>query len=275
VNRGNFVALSPPLLWFSHKQRYVTCNLRFLICILCALPVLYISSISAAPLNLVVVDPGHGGKDPGTIGISGSKEKDINLSIALKFHRLITAAFPNVKVVLTRSSDVFIEVKDRTSFANSLGAQLFISIHCNHKKEEETEKNGFEIYILNRERFPEAVQITAEQNTLVKSLVSSRDTLADFILSTLAQDAYFRYSCKLAAFLNINLQDAVSIPSRGILQSGFWVLLGCSMPSVLVECGYLSDKTDEAYLNSEAGQDTFAQSLFEGFSHYKALWESY
>jgi N-acetylmuramoyl-L-alanine amidase len=252
-----------------------TFNLKPSIFALCALCVLCVSGISAGTLDIIVIDPGHGGKDPGTIGLSGSKEKDINLSISLKLHRLIASAFPKVKVVLTRSSDEFIEVKDRSTFANSVGAKLFISIHCNHKKEEETEKNGFEIYVLNRERFSEAVDVTARENHLLKIFGSSHDTVANFIFSTLAQNAYLKYSRNLASFLSVNLQDAVAITSRGVIQSGFWVLLGSSMPSALVECGYLSDKNDESYLNSEAGQTAFAQSLFEGFSRYKLLYESY
>ena len=133
-----------------------------LICLV-SLILIYQDLFCSDKLDVLVIDPGHGGKDPGTIGVGSSKEKDINLSIALKFGQLVTSSFPTMKVILTRSTDDFIEVKDRAVFANSLNAKLFISIHCNHKKEEESDKNGFEIYVLNRERLPEAIEITVNE----------------------------------------------------------------------------------------------------------------
>jgi N-acetylmuramoyl-L-alanine amidase len=233
-------------------------------------------SLNALPgdkLDVIVIDAGHGGKDPGTIGISGTKEKDINLPVALKFGQLIGSNYPNIKIIFTRSADDYIEVKERSALANSLKAKLFISIHCNHKKEEETEKNGFELYILNRERFPEAVEITKNENLVLNFKQSGNNESAKNILSALAQDAYLKYSRYLALAMESKILDTTDLASRGILQSGFWVLLGASMPSVLVECGYLSDKNDESYLYSEAGQLRLAQSLFFAFSRFRSFYE--
>lgn len=216
--------------------------------------------------DLVIIDPGHGGKDPGTIGLNGSKEKDINLSIALKFGQLIQNSYPYIKIIFTRSADNFVDVKERTEKANTLKAKLFISIHCNHKKEEETEKNGFEIYVLNRDRFPEAIEMTV--NSLHNYNQFGNDETAKFIFSSFAQNAYFKYSSRFAESLQFNIINLTGLASRGIMQSGFWVLLGSSMPSVLIECGYLSDKNDESYLSSEEGQSNFANALLTAFSQY-------
>src|SRR5437870_3256644 len=222
-------------------------------------------SQSADKLDILVIDPGHGGKDPGTIGLNGSKEKDINLAVALKFNQLIQVNFPGIKAVLTRSTDDYIEVKDRTVVANSLKAKLFISIHCNHKKEEETEKNGFEIYVLNRERFPEAIEITVNNNSVIAYKQSGGDESAKYIFAALAQNAYLKYSMYLSSGLEINMINTTGLTSRGIYQSGFWVLLGATMPSVLVECGYLSDRNDETFLTSDEGQNKLAQALLSSF----------
>ena len=228
---------------------------------------------SAGKLDVIVIDPGHGGKDPGTIGLNGSKEKDINLSVALKFGQLIQTSFSNVKIIFTRSKDDYLEVRERTVLANSLRAKLFVSIHCNHKKEEETEKNGFEIYVLNRERFPEAVEITMNDNSVISYRQSDNDESAKYIFSTLAQNAYLKYSLYLSAGLEINMINSTGLASRGVYQSGFWVLLGASMPSVLVECGYLSDRNDETYLTSDAGQNKLAQALLSAFAQFKVFYE--
>lgn len=228
---------------------------------------------SAGKLDVVVIDPGHGGKDPGTIGLNGSKEKDINLSVALKFGQLIQTSFPNVKIILTRSKDDYLEVRERTVLANSIRAKLFVSIHCNHKKEEETEKNGFEIYVLNRERFPEAVEITMNDNSVINYRQSDNDESGKYIFSTLAQNAYLKYSRYLSAGLEINMINSTGLTSRGVYQSGFWVLLGASMPSVLIECGYLSDRNDEMYLTSDAGQNKLAQALLTAFAQFKVYYE--
>jgi N-acetylmuramoyl-L-alanine amidase len=233
----------------------------------------YLSPLQADKLDVVIIDPGHGGKDPGTIGLNSSKEKDINLSVGLKFNQLIQNAFPTIKTVLTRSGDDYIEVKDRTVIANSLKAKLFVSIHCNHKKEEETEKNGFEIYVLNRERFPEALEITMNSNSVISYKQYGADESAKYIFDALAQNGYFRYSTFFSGILEINMINITGLTSRGVYQSGFWVLLGASMSSVLIECGYLSDRNDEVYLTSDNGQNKLAQALFAAFTQFKTFYE--
>jgi N-acetylmuramoyl-L-alanine amidase len=225
-------------------------------------------------LDVVVIDAGHGGKDPGTIGPSGVMEKNINLPIAVKFGTLIENAFPNIKVIYTRTTDVFIEVRDRSVIANNAKAKLFISIHSNYKKKEETDKNGFEVYVLNTDRFPEAISFTMNNNKILKYDQFGSDTTGKYIYSTLAESGYQRLSNLLSFALESNLLTLTQLNSRGVMQAGLWVLLGSSMPAVLVECGYLSDPNDEKYLSSDEGQSAVAKGLFEGFVRFKMIYES-
>lgn len=234
---------------------------------------LVVASYAGNKLDVIVIDAGHGGKDPGTMGVNGSKEKNINLSIALKLGDLIQKKFPDIKIIYTRSTDNYLEVHDRTVIANKNKAKLFISIHCNHKKEEESEKKGFEIYLLNMERMPEAIGITLRENMQLKYQQATRDTTSMFIYNSLVENGYLKFTENLSSLFELNLLDNTTLESRGIMQAGFWVLLGASMPSVLVETGYLSDANDEKYLSSDEGQQNFAKALLEGFSEYKLLYE--
>jgi N-acetylmuramoyl-L-alanine amidase len=232
------------------------------------------SAFASNKLDVIVIDAGHGGKDPGTIGPSGIQEKNINLPIAMRLGTLIQNAFPDIKIVYTRTTDVYIEVKERSVIANNSHAKLFISIHSNYKKKEETEKNGFEIYVLNTERFPEAVYYTIHENPILKFDRYGRDTTDKFIFSNLAESGYQRLSEIFSGGIETNLLSTTQLQSRGVQQSGLWVLLGSSMPAVLVECGYLSDPNDEKYLSSDAGQTAVAMGLFQGFVQYKMVYET-
>lgn len=239
--------------------------------------VLLLSSFTAYAsdkLDVIVIDAGHGGKDPGTIGLSGIQEKNINLPIALKLGSQIEKAFPNIKVIYTRTTDVFIEVRDRSVIANNAKAKLFISIHSNYKKKEETDKNGFEVYVLNTDRFPEAISFTMNNNKLLKYDQYGSDTTGKYIYAVLAESGYQRLSNMLSFAIESNLLSLTQLNSRGVMQAGLWVLLGASMPSVLVECGYLSDPNDEKYLSSDEGQTAVAKGLFEGFVRFKMIYES-
>jgi N-acetylmuramoyl-L-alanine amidase len=226
-------------------------------------------------LDVIVIDAGHGGKDPGTIGLSGIKEKDIVLPIALKFGELVQNAFPDVKIIYTRTKDDYPEVHERTVLANKENAKLFISIHANYKKHEETDKKGFEIYLINKERFPEAVQITSNENRSVKYEQLGNDTVSGYIFSNLVQTGYRKYSELLASKLQYSFSETTAIQSRGVMQAGYWVIVGSSMPSVLVECGYLSDAAEEKYLSSKEGQEKVVQALFNAFAEYKKYYEMY
>jgi N-acetylmuramoyl-L-alanine amidase len=248
-------------------------SIKILFRIILFVSILHSSLIfSKGNLDVIVIDAGHGGKDPGTLGDSGAKEKDITLPIALKLGDLIKQNFPTINVIYTRKTDVFVEVKDRTVIANNNKAKLFISIHVNHKKEDETEKNGFEIYLLNRDRFPEAIEITQKDNSKLRFQTTEKTDADNYIFSSLAETGYLRFAEFLSNNLMINLDNSTMLSSRGIMQAGFWVLLA-SMPSVLIETGYISDENDQKYLSSEEGQTNIARAIFQGFSNYKKYYE--
>ncbi|MEO8511998.1 MAG: N-acetylmuramoyl-L-alanine amidase [Ignavibacteria bacterium] len=247
----------------------------FLSVIYCSLIVVNCSLLAQPKLDVIYIDPGHGGKDPGTIGDkTGVQEKNIVLPIGIKLGKLIEEKYPEVKVIYSRTTDEYSQVKDRTIAANNQRAKLFISIHANHKKQEESEKQGFEVYLLNKERFPEAVEFTMKQNYQIAFSQFGRDTIDNFIFSSLAQSGYTRLSEYLASIIEVNMLDHSELISRGVYQAGNWVTLGASMPSVLVETGYLSDINDEKYLSSDKGQNDIAIALFSAFQNFKTLYES-
>lgn len=230
---------------------------------------------SQSRLDVIYIDAGHGGKDPGAIGgKTGVYEKNIVLPISIKLGRMIEDKYPEIKIIYSRTTDEYSAVKDRTISANNQKAKLFVSIHANHKKLEESDKHGFEIYLLNKERFPEAVEFTMKQNYQIAFKQFGKDTMDNFIFSNLAQAGYSRFSEYLASIIEISMLDHTELISRGVIQAGNWVTLGASMPSVLVEIGYLSDINNEKYLSSEKGQNDVAIALFNAFQNYKTLYES-
>ena len=229
--------------------------------------------IAQNKLDIIVIDPGHGGKDPGTIGVTGAQEKNIVLPIGLKLGALIQQKFPDIKILYTRTNDDFPALRDRTKLANDNRAKLFISIHANHKKLEENEKNGFEIYMINKDRFPEAVRITMHENPILHFMQYGNDTTDNIIFSTMALNGYYKFNEYLASSIELNMLNYTQLQSRGVYQADLWVILGASMPSILIETGYVSDANEEKYLSSDNGQTAIAAALFNAFSNYKMLYE--
>ena len=227
--------------------------------------------------DTIVIDPGHGGKDPGAIGVTGVKEKDINLGIGLKLGNLIKKKMPGVKVVYTRSDDTFPELYKRGKIANEADGKLFISIHCNSLPKKPSASNGFEVYLLRPGRTKEAIAIAEFENSVIQyeDHPDRYQQLTDenFILVSMAHSSYMRYSEKFSELLNTNWKKDVKITSRGVKQAGFYVLVGASMPSVLIESGFLSNKSDEAYLKSSKGQSTIANTIYKSILQYKNYYE--
>lgn len=223
--------------------------------------------------DVVVIDAGHGGKDPGAIGVSGVQEKVINLAIAKKLGDMIEKNLFGVKVVYTRKDDTFIELYKRGKIANENGGKLFISIHCNSAAKKPSDARGFEVYLLRPGRTKEAIAIAEFENSVIKYEENpdryKQLTDENFILVSMAHSSYMRYSEKFSDFLNTKWTKYSSIPSKGVKQAGFYVLVGASMPSVLVEAGFLSNRQDEAYLKSTKGQTDIARSIFESIKSYK------
>jgi len=227
--------------------------------------------------DVVVIDAGHGGKDPGAIGIDKLKEKDITLSVALKLGEIIKKEMPDVKVVYTRSNDTFIDLYKRGKIANENNGKLFISIHCNSTKKKPTDASGAEVYLLRPGRTEEAIEIAETENSVIKYEDNPQryEKLTDenFILVSMAHSSYMKYSEKFAELLHKDFDLNLKIKSRGVKQAGFYVLVGASMPSVLVETGFISNKEDAKFLKSASGQKQIAESIFSSIKTYRKFYE--
>jgi N-acetylmuramoyl-L-alanine amidase len=228
-------------------------------------------------LNNIIIDPGHGGKDPGCIGITKKYEKNVVLSIALKLGKLIEKK-TNIKVHYTRKNDTFIPLYRRGQIANEKKGNLFISIHCNSNPTRNVNISGFEAFILRPGKTEEAIAVAELENSVIKYEEGYKERykhLSDenFILTAMAQNAYVKFSESFAEKLCSNVKKNLPLKNNGVLQAGFYVLVGASMPSVLVETGYLSNKKDEAFLNSASGQQKLAESIFGSILSYREEYE--
>ena len=229
-------------------------------------------------LDVIVIDAGHGGHDPGTIGVGKTKEKDITLKIALKLGSMLEKEMRDVKVVYTRKSDKFIELDRRGQIANENDGKLFVSIHCNSLKRKPSPTRGFEVYLLRPGRTQEAIDIAERENAVIELEEGYQErykelTEENFILVTMAQNAYLKSSEVFADILQQELEDHMPIPNRGIRQAGFYVLVGAAMPKVLVETAYLSNREDERFLNGSQGQEKISRAIFAAIERYKDEYE--
>ncbi len=234
----------------------------------------------------MVIDAGHGGKDSGTRG-AVSKEKDIALNIALELGKTIQKYLKDVKVIYTRTDDTFIELEERAQMANKNGADLFISIHCNSLPETTPDARkqsifGTETYIMGMHTSEANFDVAKRENSVILMEDGSKETYEGFdpnspesyILFSLYQSAYLDNSLRMADKIEHQFQERVKRKSRGVRQAGFWVLYRTSMPSVLVETGYLSNSSEEKYLSDSYGQTLIASGLFRAFRDYKSEIES-
>jgi len=227
--------------------------------------------------NVIVIDAGHGGIDGGTRGVYGIREKDINLAIALKLGKLLERNMRDVKVVYTRKTDKAVDLYERGKFANEKGGNLFISIHGNATPRKPSNASGFEIYLLRPGKTKQAIKIAERENSVIKYEKNparyKKLTAENFILVSMAQSSYMKYSEKFSDILNREMSRTIKLKSRGLKQAGFYVLVGASMPSVLIETGYLSNKNDARYLNSKRGQEQIARAIYNGIKLFKKQYE--
>jgi N-acetylmuramoyl-L-alanine amidase len=232
-------------------------------------------------LDVVVLDPGHGGYDPGTIGVSGTKEKEITLGVAKKLGQLIKSdrgELKDVKVVFTRSTDEFIPLYRRGQIANESGGKLFISIHCNSTAKKPNPQRGFEVYLLRPGRTEEAIAIAEQENRVIRLEEGYEDHYKElndenFILVTMAQSAYMRSSERLAELVQKQMASVAGLKNLGVKQAGFYVLVGAAMPNILVETAFLSNREDEKFLRSAAGQQKIAEAIYRAVKKYKTEYE--
>lgn len=233
---------------------------------------------SRAKLDVIVIDAGHGGKDPGTIGVTGTREKDVALGVALKLGELIEHNLKDVKVVYTRTTDRFVELYRRAQIANEANGKLFISIHCNSTEHKPSSANGFEIYLLRPGKTESAIRIAEQENKVIEFEEGYQDryqkfTPEYFIVLTMRRSSYAKHSEDFAEKAAETMAQQLKIQNSGVKQAGFYVLVGASMPNVLVETGYLSNRREEKVLRGVDGQMRIAEALFEGIKDYKVIYE--
>ncbi|MGB0525404.1 MAG: N-acetylmuramoyl-L-alanine amidase family protein [Flammeovirgaceae bacterium] len=229
-------------------------------------------------LKTVVIDAGHGGKDPGCLG-SHSMEKNIALDVALQLGKLIERLQPDIHVIYTRTSDTFIPLERRADIANKAGADLFISIHCNAHQSKE--KFGTETYIMGLHVSKSNLRVAMRENSVIlqennhqkKYKGFNPNSPASYILLSNLQSAHQDNSLLLAHKIEGRFHHESARHSRGVKQSGFWVLARTGMPSVLVEIGFLTNPEEEKYLNTELGKASMAASLYRAFRDYRKALE--
>lgn len=223
-------------------------------------------------VKTIVLDPGHGGKDPGAIGKKlKANEKDINLAVALKLKNLLEKEL-GVNVLLTREDDRFVSLYDRTRFANEKRADLFISLHSNSSKS--TTSRGIETYYLSTAQTSDARAVEAMENAVVERFEGGSEAKKkyddlSFILSDLAQTEHLENSNNMAFNVQQNLIAGTQSIDRGVKQANFYVLRGAFMPSILVEMGFISHPEEEQLLVNEEYQDRLARTIFEGIKRFK------
>ncbi|MGY6561250.1 MAG: N-acetylmuramoyl-L-alanine amidase family protein [Luteibaculaceae bacterium] len=231
----------------------------------------------AAKKFTVVIDAGHGGKDPGAVGTGRFKktEKDIALDVSLKLGAYIKQNLPDVEVIYTRDKDVFITLAERPKIANKANADLFISIHCNST----TNKTayGTETFVMGLHKSKENLEVARKENSVIFLEDNYEENYEGFdpnspesmIALTLRQSAYLEHSLSFAALVQNQFRERVGRVDRGVKQAGLWVISHTTMPSVLVELGFISNPKEEEYLNTEQGQDYLASAIFRAFKEYK------
>lgn len=230
-------------------------------------------------LQVVVIDAGHGGQDPGALG-KLAKEKDIVLSVALKVGKLINKHYDDVKIIYTRSEDVFIPLHERAEIANKNKADLFISIHANANKNHSI--FGAETYTMGLHTNEKNMEVAKKENSVIileKDYTTHYEgydpnSPESFIIFSLLQNTYMGQSLDFAAVVQQNFENQAQRADRGVRQAGFLVLWKTTMPSVLIELGFITNEKEEIYLASEKGQDELAYSIFKSFSDYKNKIES-
>ncbi len=231
-------------------------------------------------IRKIVIDAGHGGEDPGAISRDRKyAEKNITLNVALILGRLISENFPETEVIYTRKTDVFIPLDERTQIANRNKADLFISIHVNSARAQEA--SGTETFVMGVDKSSSNLEVSKLENSVVvlEEDYSSKyqgfdpDNPESYIIFSLLQNSHLEQSLEFAASVQKSLNNGPIKKSRGIKQAGFLVLWRATMPSILVELGFISNYNDYKILINKESQESFARSIFNAFASYKKRYE--
>ncbi len=225
-------------------------------------------------VNTVVIDPGHGGRDPGAVG-RRAKEKDITLAISLKLGQYIRENMEDVEVIFTRETDEFVELYRRAQIANENQADLFISVHCNSSRSPRA--HGAETFVMGLHRTQANLEVAKKENAAILYEDDYEETYDGFdpnspeahIIFTLYQNAYLEQSLSMASMVQEQFRERARRPDRGVKQAGFLILYQVTMPGILVEAGFLSNSREEEYLMSETGQAHIASAIYRAFRDYK------
>ncbi|WP_345071271.1 N-acetylmuramoyl-L-alanine amidase [Hymenobacter fastidiosus] len=224
-------------------------------------------------LRTVVLDAGHGGKDRGCAGVQ-AREADVALKIILELGRQIEENMPGVKVVYTRKTDVFVELADRAGIANKAAADLFISVHCNASA---PSAYGTEVWTMGPHKTDANLAVAKRENAVILQEENYKEQYNGFdptspqnhILFSLYQSAHVVNSIRFAQKVDRQFRTTVGRSSRGVKQAGFLVLWKSTMPSVLIEAGFLTNRAEERYLNDKSGQSYMAAGIYRAFRDYK------
>lgn len=250
----------------------------FLAFILCTLITGYSFAIASVNQNskqmVVIIDPGHGGKDPGAVNKT-IREKDVVLGIGLKLGKMLTENYSDVKVIFTRNTDVFVPLIERSRIANKNKADLFISLHANFCGTPST--RGTETFALGLHRSEDNLDVAKKENSVILLEEDYSTTYENFdpnssesyIMFEMIQDLYLDQSLSFADAIQQQFKSRTESSNRGVKQAGFLVLRQSSMPSVLVESGFISNQAEANYLSSEEGQRDIAHSILEAFRKFK------
>jgi N-acetylmuramoyl-L-alanine amidase len=248
-------------------------------CILFISPVFTQETDSDYRIRTVIIDAGHGGKDPGSLG-EKTTEKDVVLAIALKTGKYIEENIPGVKVVYTRKTDTFVELHRRAEIANSSKADLFISIHANGNENDQV--TGTESLVLGLHRANENFEVAKKENSVIlleddynaKYEGFDPNSPESYIIFSLMQNLYFEQSINFAGLVQEQFRDRIQRKDRGVKQQGLLVLARTAMPGILVETGFITNPEEEKFLMSEQGQDYLASAIYRAFKSYKNLIET-
>lgn len=265
ISEKKNVPLHPKLGGMSRKML-----IWILVCV--SLASITAEAVPSKPFT-VVIDAGHGGKDPGAIG-KIAKEKNLNLEVALLTGKMIKERFPDVKVVYTRQTDIFIPLQKRADIVNSNNADLFICIHTNSSESKAAQ--GVETFVLGTEKMDKNLDVAMRENAVIKLEADYQtayqgfdpNSIDSYIMFELMQNVYMDQSLQFATFIQRQFVDDLHRADRGVRQAAFWVLLKSACPSILLEMGFISNVEEEKFLASEKGQQAMASSLCNAFAQF-------
>ncbi len=222
-------------------------------------------------MDMIVIDPGHGGRDPGAVGPSGLTEKETVLKISKELRKILkTKGF---KVLMTREDDSFVRLRQRSELANNSGANFFVSIHCNATAARK-QAGGFETFFLSTAKTSWARAVEAKENAVIKfEPPSEQKSIVEYILWDMAQNEYLRESSDLAEYIQESLSRNILIENRGVKQANFYVMREIYMPSVLVETSFISNNEEEKLLKKSSFRKKIAEGIAEGILKFRETYE--